>query len=109
MGSVAAWSIQATHLYLPRSMARMGPAAVVTAVVVICKLRVGGRRQVWQLHVTTPRLALVRSAAGEGRVVKRVIGGLAAVVMVALLGLKLAAHLGYLGAPDKEQLGAESI
>ena len=45
----------------------------------------------------------------QGVFMKRVIGGLAAVVVVALLGLKLAAYLGYLGPPDKEQLGVESI
>ncbi|MFL5242295.1 MAG: hypothetical protein ACJ8FY_09325 [Gemmataceae bacterium] len=39
----------------------------------------------------------------------RAIAGLASVVLVALVGLKLAVHLGYLGQPDREQLGAESI
>jgi hypothetical protein len=50
--SAAEWCIQATLLYFPRSMARMGPAAVgvsrVVAVVVMGKLRVEwANAEVW--------------------------------------------------------------
>jgi hypothetical protein len=61
---------QAMHLYLPRSMARMAPAVVARGIVVVvmCKLRVGGRTGMCgNVHVTTPRLALVLSFGGGPR------------------------------------------